>query len=46
MFGTTAFPFWVVTDTEGTVVLRVAGALGTASVGQIFAQLETMAGEA
>jgi len=46
MFGTTAFPFWVITDAEGTVVLRVAGALGTASVDQIFAQLETMAGEA
>ena len=45
-FGTAAFPFWVVTDTEGTVVLRVAGALGVASVDQIFAQLETMSSEA
>ncbi len=45
LFGTTAFPFWVVTDTEGTVVLRVAGALDIASVDQIFAQLETMATE-
>ena len=42
LFGTTAFPFWVVTDSEGTVVLRVAGALGVDSVDQIFAQLETM----
>jgi thiol-disulfide isomerase/thioredoxin len=42
LFGTTAFPFWVVTDTDGTVVLRVAGALGIESVDQIFAQLETM----
>jgi cytochrome c biogenesis protein CcmG/thiol:disulfide interchange protein DsbE len=46
LFGTTAFPFWVVTDVEGTVVLRVAGALDIASVDQIFAQLETMANEA
>jgi thiol-disulfide isomerase/thioredoxin len=43
LFGTTAFPFWVVTDAEGTVVLRVAGAVGTDSIDQIFAQLETMA---
>jgi thiol-disulfide isomerase/thioredoxin len=43
LFGTTAFPFWVVTDSEGTVMLRVAGALDIASVDQIFAQLETMA---
>ncbi len=42
LFGTTAFPFWVVTDSEGTVVLRVAGALGIDSVDQIFSQLETM----
>ncbi|MCP4307049.1 MAG: redoxin domain-containing protein [bacterium] len=46
LFGTTAFPFWVVTDAQGTVVLRVAGALDVASVDQIFAQLETMASEA
>ena len=45
MFGTTAFPFWVVTDNTGTVVLRVAGALGIESVDQIFAQLETMSAE-
>ena len=44
-FGTAAFPFWVVTDAEGTVVFRVAGALGIASVDQIFAQLETMSAE-
>jgi thiol-disulfide isomerase/thioredoxin len=42
MFGTAAFPFWVVTDVDGTVVLRVAGALGVSSVDQLFAQLETM----
>lgn len=45
LFGTTAFPFWVVTDASGTIVLRVAGALDIASVDQIFAQLETMASE-
>ncbi len=44
-FGTPAFPFWVVTDAEGTVVFRVAGALGVTSVDQIFAQLETMTAE-
>ncbi|MDJ0925326.1 MAG: TlpA disulfide reductase family protein [Acidimicrobiia bacterium] len=42
LFGTTAFPFWVVTDAEGRVVVRVAGALGTDSVDQIFTQLESM----
>ena len=45
LFGTAAFPFWVVTDAQGTVMLRVAGALDIASVDQIFAQLETMAAE-
>ena len=45
LFGTSAFPFWVVTDGEGKVVLRVAGALGTENVDQIFAQLETMTAE-
>jgi hypothetical protein len=45
LFGTSAFPFWVVTDAEGTVVLRVAGALGIQSVDQLFSQLETMTSE-
>ncbi len=45
LFGTTAFPFWAVTDAEGTVVLRVAGALDIGNVDQIFAQLEEMANE-
>lgn len=45
LFGTSAFPFWVVTDADGTVVLRVAGALGAENVDQIFAQLETMTAE-
>lgn len=41
-FGTSAFPFWVVTDANGTVVFRMAGALGAENVDQIFAELETM----
>lgn len=45
LFGTTAFPFWVVTEADGTVVLRVAGALDIDNVDQIFAQLESMATE-
>jgi len=45
LFGTSAFPFWVVTDGDGTVVLRVAGALGLQSVDQLFSQLETMTSE-
>jgi thiol-disulfide isomerase/thioredoxin len=45
LFGTSAFPFWVVTDADGTVVLRVAGALGLQSVDQLFSQLETMTSE-
>lgn len=44
-FGTTAFPFWVVTDTEGRVVFRFAGGLGIENVDQVFAQLETMSTE-
>lgn len=45
LFGTSAYPFWVVTDGDGTVVLRVAGALGLQSVDQLFSQLETMTSE-
>ncbi len=45
LFGTTAYPFWAVTDAEGTIVLRVAGALDIGNVDQIFAQLEEMANE-
>ncbi len=45
LFGTSAFPFWVVTDGDGRVILRVAGALGIQSVDQIFSQLETMISE-
>ena len=45
LFGTSAFPFWVVTDADGKVVLRVAGALGIQSVDQLFSQLQTMTAE-
>jgi thiol-disulfide isomerase/thioredoxin len=41
-FGTTAFPFWVVTDPNGKVVFRIAGELGIDTVEQIFTQLETL----
>jgi hypothetical protein len=39
-FGTTSFPYWVVTDTEGTVLLRVSGALPLEQVAGIFTELE------
>jgi thiol-disulfide isomerase/thioredoxin len=44
-FGTNAFPFWVLTDTDGKVVFRIAGELGIDNVEQIFTQLETLATE-
>jgi thiol-disulfide isomerase/thioredoxin len=44
-FGTPAFPFWVVTDTSGKVVFRIAGELGIENVDQIFSQLETLSTE-
>ena len=44
-FGTTAFPFWVLTDTEGTVVFRMAGEIGIDSVDQLFTHLESMTTE-
>lgn len=44
-FGTTAFPFWVLTDKEGKVVFRIAGELGIDNVDQIFTELEAMATE-
>lgn len=40
-FGTSAFPFWVVTDGDGTVLFRTAGLLGIETVESIFSQLET-----
>ncbi len=42
-FGTSAFPFWVVTDGNGQVVLRVAGAIGIEAIDSIFTQLEAEA---
>jgi thiol-disulfide isomerase/thioredoxin len=46
LFGTAAFPFWVVTDADGTVMFRVAGALGIEAIDEIFTQLEAMSSEA
>lgn len=42
-FGTTSFPYWVVTDTEGTVLLRVSGAIPLEQVANIFTELEALA---
>jgi thiol-disulfide isomerase/thioredoxin len=41
-FGTSAFPFWVVTDGEGRVVFRVAGAVGLDTIEAIFTQVEAL----
>ncbi len=41
--GTTSFPYWVVTDTNGTVLLRVSGALPLEQVANIFTELEALA---
>jgi cytochrome c biogenesis protein CcmG/thiol:disulfide interchange protein DsbE len=38
--GVNAFPFWMVTDGDGTVLLRTAGALHIDQVEEIFSQLE------
>jgi len=39
-FGTSAFPFWVVTNGDGTVLYRTAGLIGPEAVEQLFTQLE------
>jgi thiol-disulfide isomerase/thioredoxin len=39
-FGTSAFPFWVVTNGDGTVLYRTAGLIGPDAVEQLFTQLE------
>ncbi|MCL1598001.1 MAG: TlpA family protein disulfide reductase, partial [Actinomycetia bacterium] len=39
-FGVSAFPFWVITNGDGTVLYRTAGLLGTDQVEQLFTQLE------
>lgn len=39
-FGVSAFPFWVVTNGDGTVLYRTAGLIGTDAVEQLFTQLE------
>ena len=43
--GTTSFPSWVVTDSEGTVLLRISGALPLEQVANIFTQLEAVTAE-
>lgn len=40
--GVNAFPFWIVTDSDGTVLFRTAGVLGMDSVEQLFAQLDRL----
>jgi thiol-disulfide isomerase/thioredoxin len=42
-FGTSAFPFWVVTDGDGKVVFRVAGAIGVDAIESIFSQVDQLA---
>lgn len=41
-FGTSAFPFWVVTDGDGTVLFRTAGLIPIEQVEAIFDQLRDM----
>ena len=38
--GVNAFPFWIVTDGDGTVLFRTAGALPIEQVERLFVQLE------
>lgn len=40
--GTTAFPYWVVTDADGTVLLRLSGAIPLEQVAGIFTELEAL----
>jgi hypothetical protein len=42
-FGVSAFPFWVVTDGDGTVLFRTAGLLPIEQVEAIAGQLEDLA---
>ncbi len=39
-FGVSAFPFWVVTGSDGTVLYRTAGLIGPDAIEQLFTQLE------
>ena len=45
-FGTSGFPYWVVTAKDGRVLLRLAGAIGIERVVAIFDQLEALTAEA
>jgi hypothetical protein len=38
--GVSAFPFWIVTDGDGTVLFRTAGLLDIERVEALFSQLE------
>ncbi len=41
-FGVSAFPFWVVTNGDGTVLFRTAGLLGEEQVDEMFTRLESI----
>jgi hypothetical protein len=41
--GTRSFPYWVVTDVDGTVLFRTAGLLEISQVENIFNQTESIA---
>lgn len=45
-FGVTAFPFWVFTGPDGTVLARIAGLLPEEQIVSIFDQLEALGAEA
>ncbi len=42
-FGATVFPFWVITDPHGEVLVRIGGELDMAQVEEIFSQLTDLA---
>lgn len=43
-FGVNAFPFWMVTNGDGTVLFRTVGALGMGAIEELFIQLEDFDG--
>jgi hypothetical protein len=42
-FGTSAFPYWVVTGPDGRVLLRLAGQIGIETTERLFDEVEAMA---
>lgn len=44
--GVSAFPFWVVTNGDGTVLYRTAGLIGLQAVDQLFTRLEQIDAQA